>query len=88
MILYDILKPLEENLRIAYQQGGRVSSGLFRDLEIYEEYQTMKEPKMLRYSILSEKHKISETLVRWTVKKMQTIIKEPHRKPIYEKDNR
>lgn len=68
--LYEVLKPLEENLRVAYQQGGRISSGIFRDLEIYEEYRGMNIPKMQRYTFISEKFKISETLVRGIIKKM------------------
>lgn len=68
--LYEILKPLEDNLRTAYKQGARVSCEIFRDLEIYEEFLTMTHPKMLCYSILAEKHGISETSVRDTVKKM------------------
>ena len=68
--LYSVLKPLEENLKVAYKEGGRVSSELFRDLQIFEEYNEMTMPKMERYTYLSEKYKVCESLVRDTIKRM------------------
>ncbi|GIM60546.1 hypothetical protein CAPN008_05960 [Capnocytophaga canis] len=69
-VMYDILKPIEDTLRIAYKKGGRVSYALLRDLQIYEDYKAMTQPKMLRYSILADKYRISETLIREIIKKM------------------
>ena len=68
--LYSILKPLEENLKVAYKEGGRVSSELFRDLQMYEEYSKMTLPKMERYTYLSDKYNVCESLVRDTIKRM------------------
>lgn len=68
--LYEVLKPMEENLRIVYKQGGRVSSQIFRDIEIYDEYLKMKFPKMVCYTHLSDKFGISESLIRSIIKKM------------------
>lgn len=70
--LYETLKPIENALREAYKKGGRISSELFRDIEIYEEYQKINAPKMERYTRISEKFKISETAVRETIRKMGT----------------
>ena len=70
MNIYEKLKPMENDLRIIYKHGGKVPSELFRDLEIYEEYQKSNAPKMERYTFISEQFKISESLVRAIIKQM------------------
>ena len=70
MNVYEKLKPMENDLRIIYKHGGKVPSELFRDLEIYEEYQKSNAPKMERYTFISEQFKISESLVRAIIKQM------------------
>ncbi len=74
MNVYEKLKPMENDLRIIYKHGGKVPSELFRDLEIYEEYQKSNAPKMERYTFISEQFKISESLVRLIVKQMDKKI--------------
>ena len=74
MNIYDKLKPMEKDLRLIYKHGGRVACEIFRDLEIYEEYQKSTAPKMERYTFISEQFNISESLVRLIVKHMNKKI--------------
>ena len=73
--LYELLKPMEADLRMAYKHGGRISCGVFRDLEIYEEYQKCNAPKMVRYTYRSERYKVSESISRETIKRMCEVVK-------------
>ena len=68
MNVYEKLKPMENDLRLIYKHG--VACEIFRDLEIYEEYQKSNAPKMERYTFISEQFKISESLVRAIIKQM------------------
>ena len=70
MNVYDKLKPMENDLRLIYKHGGRVSCEIFRDLEIYEAFQKSNAPKMERYTNISEHFKVSESLVRAIIKQM------------------
>ena len=74
MNIYEKLKPMENDLRLVYKSGGRVACEIFRDLEIYEEYQKINAPKMERYTFISEQFKISESLVRAIIKQMDKKI--------------
>lgn len=74
-ILYDVLKPLESDLKTAYKCGARVPSELLRDIRVYEDFKNSKEPKkMQRYTNLSEKHKLSEREIRRIVRGMQMAV--------------
>lgn len=68
--IYEILKPIEEPLKEVYLSGVTISPNICRDIQIYEQYKQMTEPKMLRYSILAEKHRLSEDRVMRIIRAM------------------
>lgn len=64
MRVYDQLKKIEQDLKVAYKNGCKISCTIFRDIELYERYQEMKGGKMDRYTILSDDYRLSVGVVR------------------------
>lgn len=68
--LYDVLKPIEKELKEAYKFGAKIPMQIFRDLEIYEEYQKMNTPRMDRYLDLSVRYNIHERHIMRIIQNM------------------
>ncbi|MGV4404933.1 hypothetical protein ACQ1PF_07875 [Ornithobacterium rhinotracheale] len=71
--LYEILTGIESDLRVAYKCGGRVPCELLRDIDLYRDYLVLRgsgRAKMVVYSELSERYKISDSIVRQVVRTM------------------
>lgn len=74
-IVYDILKPIEEDLKQAYKCGAKVPCELLRDIKIYEDFKNSSQPsKMQRYTDLSEIYNIGEREIRKIIRGMQTAV--------------
>ena len=48
MKVYDQLKEIEQGMRVAYKNGCSIPCTIFRDIELYERYESMNTPKMDR----------------------------------------
>ena len=72
--VYDQLKEIEQGMRVAYKNGCSIPCTIFRDIELYERYESMNTPKMDRYVILSEDFRINVSKVRAIVARLSKKI--------------